>query len=49
MNLLTVDLGNSRCKLRAWSEEGGGPPRLSGEADLTSEAGLGARIAAWLA
>jgi len=49
MNLLTVDLGNSRCKLRAWSEEGGGAPRLAGEADLPSETGIGGGIAAWLA
>jgi type III pantothenate kinase len=45
MNLLTGDLGNSRCKLRLWSAD---RTRLAAK-DFDSRAGIGAEVAAWLA
>lgn len=45
MNLLTGDLGNSRCKLRLWSAD---RTRLAAM-DFDSRAGIGAEVSAWLA
>jgi len=49
MDLLTVDLGNSRCKLCAWSADAGSAPRLLDRADFESAIGLGRRVAEWIA
>lgn len=46
---LSVDLGNSRCKLRLWSVNRRSPPELLATADLDSDAQLGVRARAWLA
>jgi type III pantothenate kinase len=53
MNLLTGDLGNSRCKLRLWSAgEVAAPlahPRVTlASRDFDSRAGIGAEVSAWL-
>jgi type III pantothenate kinase len=48
MNLLTVDLGNSRCKLRRWIHEPASAPELGAEAEFESAPGLGEKIAAWI-
>jgi type III pantothenate kinase len=45
MNLLTVDVGNSRVKLRGWSR-GSKAPIAAGE--FASDLGVGEPIAAWL-
>lgn len=45
MNLLTVDLGNSRAKLRGWDRKTQEP---IARADFASARGIGERIAAWL-
>lgn len=47
MSFLTVDLGNSRCKLRRWTLAPGRAPLLRAEADFPSAPGLGARIVEW--
>jgi type III pantothenate kinase len=49
MNLLTVDLGNSRCKLRLWSSAGERGPRPIAHVDFDTALGIGAKAAAWLA
>ena len=46
--LVTVDLGNTRCKLRAWSDEDR-PGAPLAAIDLASRPGLGAEALAWLA
>lgn len=45
MNLLTGDLGNSRCKLRLWSAD---RTRLAAM-DFDSRAGIGREVSAWIA
>jgi pantothenate kinase type III len=46
---LTLDLGNSRCKLRRWRLHGASAPELAGSDDLASDAGLAQAFEAWLA
>jgi len=45
---LTVDLGNSRYKLRSWCVPGQGAPRIDGAAELEGEERLAERLADWL-
>ncbi|MCZ6597508.1 MAG: type III pantothenate kinase [Planctomycetota bacterium] len=45
---LTVDLGNTRCKVREW-RLGTGDPELAGSADFEGELRLVERVARWLA
>ena len=46
---LTLDLGNSRCKLRRWRLQGASGPTLAGADELASDAGLAQAFEAWLA
>ena len=48
MQFLTVDLGNSRCKLRRWTLRDGAAPELRGASELPSAPGLGALAARWV-
>ncbi|MFN0008563.1 MAG: type III pantothenate kinase [Planctomycetota bacterium] len=47
MTFLTVDLGNSRCKLRRWTLRPDRAPELLGAGDFASAPGLGSLISAW--
>jgi type III pantothenate kinase len=47
MTFLTVDLGNSRCKLRRWSLRPERAPELVSDAEFASAPGLGSRLSAW--
>lgn len=47
MTFLTVDLGNSRCKLRRWTLRPDRAPELVGEGEFQSASGLGSRVSAW--
>jgi len=47
MTFLTVDLGNSRCKLRRWTIRPDSAPELVGDGEFASAPGLGSRISAW--
>jgi type III pantothenate kinase len=46
---LTVDLGNSRCKLRRWRLQAGRPPALAAADELASTGALAESLEAWLA
>ena len=48
MRFLTVDLGNSRCKLRLWTLSEDRAPALHGETEFPSTPGLGALAASWV-
>ncbi len=48
MSVLTVDLGNSRCKLRLWGEPGEARPELLGSADVETGPGLAGRVGDFL-
>ncbi len=45
---LSVDLGNSRCKLRIWSRENERAPCIVESTDFDTDLELGARVRAWL-
>jgi type III pantothenate kinase len=49
LTVLTIDLGNTRCKVRAWSVHGDGATRLAASEDLASDARLVDALRAWLA
>jgi type III pantothenate kinase len=46
---LTLDLGNSRCKLRRWTLARGRPPQLCASDELASTGALAQQFEAWLA
>jgi len=46
---LTLDLGNSRCKLRRWRLSPGSTPQLSASDELASTSALSERFELWLA
>jgi len=46
---LTLDLGNSRCKLRRWAVASGSPPQLAASDELASTSALAERFEVWLA
>jgi pantothenate kinase type III len=46
---LSVDLGNSRCKLCVWTIAADVPPKMRAAHELESRAGLGEAALAWLA
>jgi type III pantothenate kinase len=46
--VLTIDLGNTRCKLRTWTVRDDCAARLSESESLASDAGLPAALRAWL-
>ncbi len=46
---LTLDLGNSRCKLRRWKLARGRAPELGASDELASTSALAGRLATWLA
>ena len=48
MILLTVDLGNSLCKLRRWTLRPDRAPQLLGEGQFPSAPGLGIQVEAWV-
>jgi len=48
MIFLTVDLGNSRCKLRRWDLREDRAPKLLGEGEFQSAPGLGTLVASWV-
>ncbi len=45
---LTLDLGNSCCKLRGWQTESGSPPQLLLWADIPADRELAGRAESWL-
>lgn len=48
MRFLTVDLGNSQCKLRRWTLLPDQEPQLHAEREFQSAPGLGALLATWV-